>query len=315
MKQIGGLNAIGAPLSPNRIGGKNIYYTKWSGLGIGIYSTTEISTFNGYADALLANGFTELRIPSDWESWETDTATKAAVISAVAKGAHVIWYVQSGGTTLTAANWSDFSDAVLAAAQWAQDNGVYEFPLGNEEEAHVDGTTLTAATLITNMKTLATAVQAIFTRGNVSYACYGDFIPNWVTAGKGDIDILSSNIYMEWGEHTPIDWKGRIDALVGAFGVDGTYLTEFGLNTNGLPSYSTDEAVQATAITGMINYIRASGMTRALYFCYRDPFWWEESLFEVLKDDGTYRKLWVSLLGSQLAVGQNKLINKWKANN
>jgi hypothetical protein len=270
--------------------GNESKYGKWSGLGMGLFSTENTSEFDGYVDILLANGFTEISMSSGWNSWDTDTQILTDVISATAKGAHLIWGVQSGAVTLTSSNWTDYADAVLAAAQWAQDNGVYEFKIGNEEEYHNDDTTLTDAQVIANLKTLATAVQAIFTRGNVSYPCAHENIDDWITAGKGDLDILSSNIYRECGVHDPIPWQDAIDALFGAFGAGGTYVKEFSLHVDGLDHYSADEAVQTAAVTEMIEYIKASGMTRAIFFCYKDSSWL--SGFGALKDDGTYRLLW-----------------------
>jgi hypothetical protein len=67
-----------------------------------------------------------------------------------------------------------------------------------------------------------------------------------------------------------------------------------GPSWSSLDDYSTDEAVQATAVTEMIEYIKDSGMTRALYFCYTDPYWLPG--FGVMKDDGTYRLLWSQAL-------------------
>jgi hypothetical protein len=257
---------------------------KWSGLGMMLFNTGTTAEFDGDVDTLLANGFSQLRISSDWYNWNEDTALKSAIISAIAKGAQVTWVVQSGGRTLTSSNWSDYVDSILAAAQWAQDNGVYEFQIGNEEEIHNDDTTLTDAQLITNLKALATDVQEIFTRGNVSYAAYTDFITDWVTAGRGDIDLIASNMYANGS------WKYWTDYLLANFGVDHTYFSEFGLDAFDIDNYSTDEAVQAAGVTGMIDYIKASGMTRAFWFCYKDPPWL--SGFGARKDDGTYRLLW-----------------------
>jgi len=262
---------------------------KWSGLGMMLFSTNNTSEFDSYVDDLLANGFTELRLDGlGYVEWSEayGIQVKAAVIRAIAKGAKVIWGICSGGVTLTSSNWAAYANAVLVAAQWSQDNGVFEFQLGNEEEYYNDDDTLTDAQLIINLKSLATEVQAIFTNGNVSYPCARDNITDWVSAGKGDIDILASNIYMTWGTTpTPIPWEDEIDALVGAFGTGGTYLTEFSLNSSGLDYYSADEAVQATAVTEMIDYIKASGIERAFFYCWIGEF-------GVIKADGTYRLLW-----------------------
>jgi len=248
-----------------------------------------------YIDTILANGFEEIRIDiPDYQNTTVLNKSKATVINAVAKGAKVIWGVSSNALnnadyTITAENWPTFRQAILDAAQWAQDNGVFEFQLGNEEELHVDGITITADDIITNLKSVATDVKAIFTNGNVSYSCWGGSIDDWITAGKGDIDILASNIYKGGEDYYGDDWKTLIANLINAFGSDGTYITEFNLSWSSLNDYSTDEAVQATALTEMIEYIKASGMTRALYFAWRDDL---GNCFGVVKEDGTYRQLW-----------------------
>ena len=263
---------------------------KWSGLGMGIFYIDE-----SYIDTILANGFEEIRIDiPDYQNTTVLNNSKATVINAVAKGAKVIWGVSSNALnnadyTITAENWPTFRQVILDAAQWAQDNGVFEFQLGNEEELHVDGITITADDIITNLKSVATDVKAIFTNGNVSYSCWGGSIDDWITAGKGDIDILASNIYKGGEDYYDDGWETLIANLINAFGSDGTYITEFNLSWSSLNDYSTDEAVQATALTEMIEYIKASGMTRALYFAWRDDL---GNCFGVVKEDGTYRQLW-----------------------
>jgi len=274
------------------------YPQKWSGLGMLTLSTLDTSEFDDAVDDLLANGFTEIRvdIPS-WE-WEDPLLSKPAVIRAVAKGAKVIWGVTS--YALTSSNWSAFRAAILYNAQWAQDNGVFEFQLGNELESFIDSS-MTVAELIANLKSVATDVKAIFTRGNISYSCDNWYIPDWITAGKGDIDILASNVYMGYGERKTDLWKTQITNLVNAFGVDGTYLTEFNLNSEGLDYYSEDEEEQAAGVAEMLDYIKDSGMTRAIYFCYDDSNTsGGPPGFGVMKADGTYRKLWnQALLNSE----------------
>jgi hypothetical protein len=266
--------------------GNESKYGKWSGLGMGLFYAQA-----SYIDTLLANGFEELRIDiPDYQNAIWLNNSKATVIGAIAKGVKVIWGVSSNAYnntdyTITAKNWSTFRQAILDAAQWAQNNGVYEFQLGNEEEFHVDGDTMTEAQIITNLKSVAAEVKAIFTRGKVSYSCAHNYISEWIVTGKGNIDILASNVYMG-GTTFDDTWKTEIDNLVNVFGADSTYITEFNLSYRGLDYYSTDETVQAAALTEMIEYIKASGITRAFYFCY------QSDNFGALKTDGTYRLLW-----------------------
>jgi hypothetical protein len=259
---------------------------KWAGL---TGFTTWYGDIEDAGDIWLANGFTETRDLRDYLDATNVALSKAAVIAGNAKGLKAIWGVSSNPTVITAKNWANFRQAILDAAQWAQDNGVYEFQLGNEEEDHIDNTTMTVAQIVTNIKSVATDVQAIFTNGEVSYSCSQWAIDGFWRFDKGDIDILASNIYRGGNGTYNDDWKTRITAMVNAFGIDGTYLTEFNLSYSSLEDYSTDEAVQAAALTEMIDYIKASGMTRALFYNWHDYY---DGLFGVVKDDGTYRLLW-----------------------
>lgn len=259
---------------------------------MGLFTQWDAEKFDDYVDTLLANGFTELRIDVPDYNTPIMAERKEAYLSAIAKGAKVIWGVSSNPTTITAANWSDFRQAILDAATWAQANGVYEFQIGNEEENHVDGTTMTITQIITNLRGVATDVKAIFTNGNVSYSTDLDEYTKWTAGGKGDLDILALNIYLGGNGSFNDNWKTGIDAMVSNYGVDGTYITEFGLSWSGLDDYSEDEAVQAAKLTEMIDYIKDSGITRAFFFT------WVGDTYGVLKDDQSYRQLWNSLLNS-----------------
>ena len=118
-----------------------------------VFPTSDPTDFDSQVDVLLANGFTELRIglPA-YNDTEYIALCKASILRAIAKGAKVIWGVCSGGAPLTSSNWEAFRQGVKDTAQWAQDNGVYEFLIGNEDEM---GTTLTLSQLIANFKSLA----------------------------------------------------------------------------------------------------------------------------------------------------------------
>jgi len=275
---------------------ETIYQQKWSGLGINLLPHWLTEIFDDHIDTLLANDFTEIRIElPDWDNKDDIYKCRIMIPRAVSKGAKIVWGITNfGGDDLTSTTWANFRAEVLTQAAWAEANGVFEFQIGNEIENHIDGTTLTVAQLINNLKSLATEVQAIFTSGNISYTCESNNISDWVTAGKGDIDIIASNVYMEDDLGNPEPWQDKISSLVSGFGVNGTYLSEFGLSWSGVDVYSEDEAIQAAAVTEMIDYIKASGMTRAFYFFYADMSW--VSGYGALKEDGTYRLLWSQAL-------------------
>lgn len=302
-----GISLVNCKLLPNKVG--EIYNPagaiitviteepgKWSGLGMNVFSTNDTTEFDNHIDELLAVGITHIKTESGDPLFTAGyNKVKNATLRAIAKGAIMHFGVTQTEPILTASNWSTYVANVLDAAQWAQDNGISEFKIGNELEYYIDGTTLTQAQLIVNLKTLATQVQTIFTNGKIWYSCGQDHISDWTSAGKGDIDILASNVYMEW-DGNPAPWKAYIDALVGAFGADGIALTEFNLAVEGIDAYSEDEEVQAAGITEMLDYIIASGMTKAYFFMYADVDW--ISGYNVLKADETYRLMWNSLLNS-----------------
>jgi hypothetical protein len=301
--------SLAASKSTGRMKGKNVSpsvdlsnnlpaagnQNKWPGLGIGMFSWAPYT--NGDIDKLLASGFAEVRIDiPDYQDSAKMEESKNAVAYAVGKGAKVIWGVSSNkydnpAYTITSSNWPALRQAILDAAQWAQANGVYEFQLGNEEEYHIDETTMTKAQIIDNLKSVAKDVKSIFTNGKISYSLGRYPISDWISAGKGDIDILALNVYM--GSTTFNDsWKAAIADMVNAFGPGGTYLTEFNLSSISLDSYSSDETVQAAGVSSMIEYIKGSGMTRALFFILR------ANEFGAIKSDGTNRLLWDQVLNA-----------------
>lgn len=344
--------------------------SEWTGLGFVTASQANTATFDSMVANMLANGFINLRIDiPDYQNTSLMAQSKAAVIRSIAQGARVTWGVSSNRwndptNTITSTTLADFETAILSAAQWAQDNEVFEFQIGNEEEYHVrydivagglvrlnnvvtvttpvahnydgshqvtiycddkpsfDGTfdiTVTGSTTFTYadvgdneqnaggalcwdltgpeivafVKSVATDAQAIFTRGNISYSCSYNHIADWITAGRGDLDLLGMNVYRAWGTGNNLnDWEGKIDDFTAAFGNAG-YITEFSLNTQGLQYYSADEEVQAAAVTEMIDYFEASGIKRAIFFKY------ESADFGAWNWNDTYKELWYSLLDGQ----------------
>jgi len=276
--------------------GNDTVFGKWTGLGITLEGVDDIDEFNADVDVLLANGFEYIRVhmsPYNESAWQV--LGKAAVISAVGKGAKVTWGITGGGGPVTATEWITIRAAILVAAQWAQDNGVYEFSIGNEEEMYNDGTTLTDAQLVANLKSVATSAQSIFTNGNISYSFAGSATDLWIAGGKGDLDLIAANHYIG-GDGTYDDYyEGYLTSLYAAFG-DTVYLTEFGPSWTSLTDYSADEAVQAAGTTEMLDYIKDLGIPRAYFFSYRDETWMPD--FGAIRTNDVYRLLWWSLLNS-----------------
>lgn len=273
---------------------------EWSGLGMAYFSNSDIQVVLPELLDIQSNIGNNIRMDIPTYTNTTWLAySKVAVIQAVAMGMNVVWGVSSNTpTTITAANWPDFHTAILDAAAWAQANGVYEFQLGNEEEIHNEDVDpdITDAEIRAAIKSTATEVQAIFTRGNVSYAATAGVgnMSAWNTLGLGDIDLLSFNLYLGNGSTkwyaSPDSFKEQVAAMHGYFG-DNAYITEFNLNATSIASFSTDGDIQARELAAMINYIRAQGVLRAYYFAYNSSSY----NFSVRSDATTYRTLWNNL--------------------
>lgn len=236
-------------------------------IGMNLYRSSDLSLLEPDLDELKAANFKTIRATLG------NLEGPVQVLEINKRGLNAIWGLTFSGV-LTAAEWLDYRDEVLIAAQWAQDNDVYEFQLGNELENKVDGTTLTEAQLLLNLKSLATEVQAIFTRGNISYSTYGSYLTSWSVAGKGDIDIISSNVYKSGN-----DWITEISSMIAAFGITGYSISEFN-------SASLDENIVKSDVQIMIDYIENSNISTACFYNARDEQFGYKNL------SGRYNKVW-----------------------
>lgn len=273
-------------------------------LGMGIDGNNTLTTIAENIDEIYAANINILRIdPYLYQDAAWLANVKAAIIAALVKYPDLkfIFGVSSpdgygAEYTLTAANWNDFRLAVLDAAQWAQDNGVWMFQIANEEELHIDGTTLTEEQFRINLRALATEVKAIFTRGKINYAFGGGAaqLNAWYAEGIGDIDYLCLNAY--WGGYVFNDWWKSMCLSIKTKFPNNSFITEFSLCTYCLSTYSTDENVQLNALIEMIKHIKNLGFEKAVYFNYRSNCYGAKNV------DGTFKKIWEVL----------KIQNDWK---
>lgn len=276
-------------------------------IGMNVFSTSDNlwyapdDVFDAHVQSCLDAGITKIRVEvGSYGYAEPLQHSKEAVVRAKNAGAYVFWGVS--GDSITASNWPDQRIAILDAAAWAQANGVDEFAIGNEEEYKVDGTTITVAQVQANLKSVATEVQSIFTRGPVSYNTSKDFLYDWISLGKGNIDTFGLNLYLggQWGYDDT--WMDAIDDAYAEWGSEA-FLSEFGPSYTNLADYSTDETTQADGVQEMMDYCSYVGLGPAYYFCYYDdarPF--GPAGFGALKTDDTYRELWDTLTRFVLVV-------------
>jgi hypothetical protein len=154
---------------------------------------------------------------------------------------------------------------------------------------------MSQADLITNMKALATSVQAIFTNGNVSYvplptaAVYSA----WITAGRGDIDLIGGNIY--WNDITTTTWSTIISQLVTGFTASNVYISEFNIHGNTMDTFSSDPNIQTMAVETMVEYFHSLGITRIYWLQWHD---WSGGTLGLMKTDGTFKNCWNTLFNN-----------------
>lgn len=194
---------------------------------------------------------------------------QALVQRALSAGFYVIWGVTAGGTTVTTSRWASFKSYVTSTlAPWAQaqNNSNLQLSVGNEEELHIDGTTVTASTVRSDVGgTYGSAVKSAYTKGLISYETAATQRAAWASLGKGNLDKIGFNVYFE------VDPTGNftasISAIVSGFGSSG-YISEW--STPGGYSDLGTEVGWSDNLMARKAIIQASGVSDAYAFCYKD---------------------------------------------
>lgn len=249
---------------------------------------------------ILNQGYTKLRV--DYPQWNGSTDAiyrrKLIVTAALDMGFKtVLWGVVHSRPTITATNYTSSSNYILTdLLPWAQtvNDSRLRMSLGNEEENKADGTTITASTMQTNLKSLATSAQAIYTAGPIDYVVSIDDVAPWISGGKGDLDLLGINIYKGF----LTEYAGFVSALESCYTTFGSNMFIGEFNTgNGFPDavpygYSAAEELWTKANLTRRKLIDGHGI-EWYFFCYRDG---QSSVpansFSLRKTNGDYRKAW-----------------------
>ena len=247
---------------------------QWNGQGICYFpayvSSTNLTSWHQYFQQY---GITKVRMNYDWleNSGVSFANSKIKAIQAKSEGMHVTFGITQNSVTLTDTNITDYYDAIMAAAQWAQDNEMDEFEIGNEIEYHNDNTTLTDAEAIAFIANTATDVQAVFTRGPVTYAAgHSDFIRVlWVANGLGGLDFIAPNIYLQYASPSDGDGLQELEAWVGSFGSQ-MIVREWAVDAVSLTHFSSDWDKISFYTGKMLDRIKELGIDRAYYFCWND---------------------------------------------
>lgn len=243
----------------------------WSGLGINYghqfpnkpYDQLQVGTDLVFLKSL---GVTRLRLAFPlWNDSSAIASCQSLVDTALGMGYYVIWGVVSQSPT-DATQWEAYKDFIRETlAPWAQSlqNPRFELSLGNEEELHCDGTTLTVPAVTAGIASLATEVQSIYTHGSVSYQASILHVGDWTANGAGGLDRLGFNCYTR----TAAGSAFQANIVKTAFPVKG-YIAEWG-TASGYSDFGSEQAWRDVTYAQR-KALQASGLPDAYYFAYRD---------------------------------------------
>jgi hypothetical protein len=264
--------------------------TIWTGIGInyGHQSLYDASQVEADFTFLKAQGITRLRI-----AMPTFDSTSGAIANgqdmvqrALNHGFYTVWgvVVGYGPGTITASRWAAGKAYILnTLVPWAQSNGLSELCLTNESELSADNTTITAAQIRADIRSMASTIKAGGFSGKVSYSTsiLQTYRTPWITEGIGVLDLIGFNSY-----DVLTNFNARNSAIVFAFG-DRTYVSEFGSNGGGYPDFNNEQAFYNDT-SARIMSIQNAGIASGYSFCYRDgSYGVPPNTFGLVKTDGT----------------------------
>lgn len=281
------------PTFHNKLPGQVTYQVKWSGIAMNYGQDTQGGAYNSYIinrdlDRMYSMGIRRLRLAmSNYEYTDGVDTSKTLALAALAKGFEVEWGVGHPGD-LDDASWADYVTGVLAAASWAQSNGITAFSIGNEIEYRetTSGSPLTDS--VSKIKALATSVQAVFTSGDVLYAMaqssmefdasaltseqdpYDVKTNGWLATGKGNIDKLGYNVYGDANQTTEqakTQVINRTQDLYDVFGAN-LYISEWHVPDAGPARPTTDDGIETMLSEELVSF-QSMGLTQVTFFAWR----------------------------------------------
>lgn len=244
----------------------------WVGLGINYghqfpHNPYDVQQVAADLDFLQSAGITRLRIA--FPVWHDTNGTIAScqwlVQYALSRGFYVVWGVVLQSPA-NASQWTQFKQYIMQTlVPWAQglQSSRLELALGNEEEFHCDGTSLTIATLVYDIGNMAYAAKAAYTYGPISYQASIAHISDWTAAGLGGLDRIGFNCYTRSAAGVPF----QANIIKTAF-PNKAYIAEWGTGS-GYNDYGNEQAWR-DVIYGQRLAWQASGLPEAYYFSYRD---------------------------------------------
>jgi hypothetical protein len=249
----------------------------WTGIGMNYghqvspssYDTMQVESDLAY---LKQHGVSKIRIAfpefDDNSGGVLIAHCQDMVARALSRGFYAVWGVAVGWGpgTITATRWAASKAYITGTlAPWAQSVGLSELCLGNEDELALDGTTITASTMRSDIRSMASSVKSNGFKGKVSYASnvQDAYLNPWISEGIGALDLIGWNSY----DVIP-NFNARNVSIVAAFGSKG-YISEFGSIANGYADFNNENLFYVDTLSRII-LMKQVGIPSGYFFCYRD---------------------------------------------
>lgn len=222
-----------------------------------------------------------------------DAVAEGICKQAKTQGFYVVWVENNDTTTLTAANWSTYSDAVVADALVAHNAGADEFLVGNELSIHNDNSAdFNDTNLPAKVKTLATACATNFPRTKgFQEGWWKDSA--WETAGLGSLSKLYFTLY-----ENDADFKTNAQNIKNKTNIGTPVIGEFSTSSVMSTVAGTDEELWARQIAYRVKTLQDIGFNEAWPFTFREP---SARGFGFMDegDDVNFHVAWQSLFGGR----------------
>lgn len=283
-----------------------------SSTGFGINYKADSPNWPADVAYFRANGITKIRpnlssLPTPW------------VVGSSASGGYAFWrnlaaflkaqgfFVNWGPSslngittgTLTATNWTQYHDSVVAEATYLQAQGIFldVFELGNEMDQAVDGATITHAQFVTNMGVLATDVRAVYPSvSKITYSCYdynGTTYNDWISAGLGGLDYICVHPYADVansGRGWVYNGFPPIAKMVKAF-PGRVFVSEFGVAASDASLLSMPTYIKVAAMRDIYAYMKTLGVPIAEVYSFVG-YLNGDNQFAMQRTDGSYIAEW-----------------------
>lgn len=202
----------------------------------------------------------------------------------------IIWGITCSEATLTAATYSNYVTAAVARASVARDHGVTTFIIGNEEDYHVDGSSLTVAQMQNHIRSdLYTAVKPAFI-GTVSYNLPAGVLSDWLAGGKGALDTIGMNVYGN-NEYDGAGFCRDVRNFYNTFGATA-HISEYGIHYD-WTAVTMDPADQYQELKKRHDFIKRIGVQAGYFFLYSHL---NNDHFAVRLANGQYRQMWQAIV-------------------